>query len=417
MSRKEHIRDRMKHVRRFFRRGDVRLGDMVGENSISDFLHLTNPSELKWASERVRRARIEEEHEPGERSRSIQFFAGRQNGVSVSVEFENEYEHGVLEREMKVKLRGGAAGEAYSVVVDGNQLGTITTNQQGMGVLRLSTAPDRGEQVWTWAEARAVTLNSTLRIGDNVFSSTIGHETAFRDLSRSASIAPVESEIEMRAAGGLRGWAEWEVEPEHGGVERKFTVKVRNADPGDSLAVSVDGVKVGAVLVDGRGRGRLELTNRPDDSGESPLPDHFPGVSQGTRVQIGDDLSGMFGASAGSNSGEPSEIELKAPLMMNGSRGFGRASFEQEVEHGQLELKLNVAVRNLKPNQDLLVSLAGESLGVLHTNGRGNGRLELTNMPDHFREMALPENFSGVSAGTSITIGKSVSGVFGFSPS
>lgn len=420
MSKRGEIRKRIDHVRRFFRRrDDVKLGDVVGGDSLSDFLEHAKPGQLKWAANRVRGSKLRSRGSDDNGSSSVHIMAGRQKGISVSVEYENEYEHGTVTRISKFKLRGGDSNESYSVAIGANRLGTITTNSKGVGVLRLSTDASQVANRWTHREARSLRLGSRLRVGGNQFVTRLGSNSAYRDVSKSASSSPAETEIHMRGEGGLRGKAEWEVEPEHGTLEKKFEVKIRNAAAGSSYKIFVDNLDIGTISANGRGRGEVEFSTRPDDD-EVRLPANFPDITAGTKVRIGSVMSGVFGSSSGGSddSGSGDEFELKSKLGgASGGGRFGQAKFEQEMEHGSLELKLRVQVKNADANDSLTVKVDGQAVGVVETNGRGRGRLELTNMPNHRREMALPSSFDGLSVGSQITIGNSISGFFVNSPS
>ena len=94
-----------------------------------------------------------------------------------------------------------------------------------------------------------------------------------------------------RGSGKVRGKAKFEVEREHGGWEVKFEVKVRGSSRGQH-DVLIDGVKVGTVRIDNRGRGELEMSTRPDDD-KGLLPADFPEITVGSTVEV----SGLFTAS------------------------------------------------------------------------------------------------------------------------
>ncbi len=87
-------------------------------------------------------------------------------------------------------------------------------------------------------------------------------------------------------AGDGEGEAEYRLLPD--GCER-FRCRVDDAPADRTLDVIVDGVVVGQIRTDSRGRGEIEL-----DSEDGTWPVGFPQVDVGDSVQVGGALSGML---------------------------------------------------------------------------------------------------------------------------
>lgn len=88
------------------------------------------------------------------------------------------------------------------------------------------------------------------------------------------------------------GTAEIEYEKERG--ETEFEVEVRAFAPNGSFAVTIGGVMVGQIRTDSRGRGKLEY--EIGDDHDRPFPADFPMIEAGVTIQIGTQLSGVFGS-------------------------------------------------------------------------------------------------------------------------
>lgn len=88
------------------------------------------------------------------------------------------------------------------------------------------------------------------------------------------------------------GTAEIEFEKERG--ETEFEVEVRGFAPNGSFPVTIGGVMVGQIRTDSRGRGKLEY--EIGDDHYRPFPTDFPVIEAGVTVQIGTQLSGVFGS-------------------------------------------------------------------------------------------------------------------------
>ena len=67
----------------------------------------------------------------------------------------------------------------------------------------------------------------------------------------------LEFDSSLTGAGPETGKADFSVEDEHGGTEVSLEIEVRNATPGSVHEVTVDGINVGVLQVNARGRGKL----------------------------------------------------------------------------------------------------------------------------------------------------------------
>lgn len=88
------------------------------------------------------------------------------------------------------------------------------------------------------------------------------------------------------------GTAEIEFEKERG--ETEFEVEARGFAPIASFPVTIGGVLVGQIHTDSRGRGKLEY--EIGDDHYRPFPTDFPVIETGVTIQIGTQLSGVFGS-------------------------------------------------------------------------------------------------------------------------
>ncbi|TWU44590.1 hypothetical protein Poly51_60210 [Rubripirellula tenax] len=88
------------------------------------------------------------------------------------------------------------------------------------------------------------------------------------------------------------GTAEIEFEKERG--ETEFEVEVRGFAPNASFPVMIGGVLVGQIRTDSRGRGKLEY--QIGDDHYRPFPAEFPVIEAGVTIQVGTQLSGVFGS-------------------------------------------------------------------------------------------------------------------------
>lgn len=80
-------------------------------------------------------------------------------------------------------------------------------------------------------------------------------------------------------------------------LEQRFSVEVEDATPGDQLAVVVNGIMFGTIVVNDLGTAELQFRTETfiDDPGDgTPIPTDFPRLAAGDTITVGPNLSGVF---------------------------------------------------------------------------------------------------------------------------
>ncbi len=116
--------------------------------------------------------------------------------------------------------------------------------------------------------------------------------------------------IALVGSGTEAGAASFESIPAQGGAAalREFKVEIWNAAPGTVLAIQVGGVHVGTITPNARGFGRLAFET---DDNSKPFPSNWPGISEGTVVQVGTILS-VFSP----EQGQPQILRTRIRMML-----------------------------------------------------------------------------------------------------
>lgn len=81
-------------------------------------------------------------------------------------------------------------------------------------------------------------------------------------------------------------------------IEQRFDIEVEDANPGDTLAVFVDGNMYGMMIVNDLGVAELQFRTAEfiDDPGDgTPIPTEFPRINPGASISVGD-MNGTFQA-------------------------------------------------------------------------------------------------------------------------
>lgn len=110
-------------------------------------------------------------------------------------------------------------------------------------------------------------------------------------------VDPIRVEARMSAGNDqAQAKARYRDRARRNSLEQRFDVEVEDFDPGTELVVTVNGMTVGTIFVNGLGVGELQLRTAafiddPDDG--DPIDTDFPRLQAGDTVSVGP-LKGAF---------------------------------------------------------------------------------------------------------------------------
>ena len=238
--------------------------------------------------------------------RELQVHLQGDGPTSGRLEFEVEREHGRIKYELTLRVRDGIPG-LHFVTIDGMQLGQLMVDDNGFARMELSTDPGGGEMPFAGGVIPRVQMDSVVTVGD-FFVAQVGDGFPSTD----GSVPTTQTRLTLTGNTALIGFLEYEVEPEDGGLKTELKVDVRNATPGSSLDFYVDGIDVGDLNIDDRGRGKIRFSTHPD-SGELAFPAGFPQIQLGTTVSVSQLISASFTAHAQHAARRGSGIRSRIP--------------------------------------------------------------------------------------------------------
>jgi hypothetical protein len=171
--------------------------------------------------------------------------------------------------DFELQIEGAAANTTLDVSIDGNSVGSISTDANGNGQLELSNV------------TFTVMNQSTITVGDpnnGGLTGTFG----------SSSTASTELSVQLTSStSNAHGEAEFS------SGDQMLKVEIEGAAPNTTYDVSIDGNKVGTITTDSEGEGEVQLST----AGVT--------VQQGSTLTIGDLnnplLSGPFSSNSGQN--------------------------------------------------------------------------------------------------------------------
>ena len=227
------------------------------------------------------------------------------------------------------------------------------------------------------------------------------------------------TEVRLRAdlAGALlngvapRGQVEFREDA--GRRELRIDVQNVNLPGGTALAVLVDNVRVGTIILDGSASGRLELRS---DRGQA-VPQLNPrsrvvvATLDGATVVAGSFSNLPVGTAPAPVSGEVRIIARLGGAALNGLAPRGRAELRERPAEGRRKLKVEVEKVNLPPGTRLNVFLDGSKIGEIVLNSLLEAELEL----DTNNGQAVPAVNNGSTVALTTQAGATVvSGVINF---
>jgi len=218
------------------------------------------------------------------------------NGTRGEAEYEVKREHGQVKRAFEVELEGAAPGSVHDVLVDGVVVDQITVASSGRAFLKFANFSDDVGAVPFPDNFPGVTAGSVVSIGDQASGilSVADYEETHPPDGQTAGSVEMEANAYLHGDSFAYGEAGYEIETEHGVTRQEFKVEVEQAQPG-VYEVQVDGVAVGEISVDGRGKGRLKLATHPEGD-ELPIPADFPDIGTGSVISISNGLTGTMTA-------------------------------------------------------------------------------------------------------------------------
>lgn len=210
------------------------------------------------------------------------------NGEVLESEYEAEQEDGnVTVRRFDLHLRNLAPSQQFVLQINGQTIGTVTTNALGSANVQYSDRSRPGYSPFP-AGFPVITDGSQIAVGTVLSGSYSGTPVTQVPITDGGD----HLHLSLFGTGAMQGQAVYEAVSGVGGVvRRQFKVEVWNGTPGASVPVTVGGQQVGTILVNSKGYGKLAFE---DGSVEKPFPANWPGASVDTIVTVGNTLTGAF---------------------------------------------------------------------------------------------------------------------------
>ncbi|MEZ6123570.1 MAG: hypothetical protein R3C49_10380 [Planctomycetaceae bacterium] len=202
-------------------------------------------------------------------------------GTVGAARYTSEVEHGQTIRRLAVQVYGLTAGQSLAVSADGLSLGSMSVDSRGYGRLVLSDLPNVGQSAFPDGFS-GILSGSQITIGTEYTGTLTNGDPATGGDDGSSDGSHLR--LDLVSNGSIAGRVTFE--GSSGGVH-EFSVEVWNGVSGDRLSVVVAGVTVGEVVVNPRGFGRLKF-----ETGVAAFPVNWPGISDGTEISVGTELSG-----------------------------------------------------------------------------------------------------------------------------
>lgn len=322
------------------------------------------------------------------------------------VEYEVERERLEVHQHFQVQIEHQAPDTTFGVMVDGVAVGEIHTDSLGQGVLLLSNdASTVGASPFP-ADFPDVVPGSVVAIA-GVGDSTLSIEVVGAPTPTTPSHL-VHAHAFLFGDGAGVGEAEYEVEVEDNGLKQSLQIQVEHAVPG-AYTISVADIAIGTLQVGTLGSGRVRFSSQPGP-GELPLPANMPDITDGTTVTVANGAGGGLAGSFGVGIPLPTDpLPLLVAPLTGPTTARGAAELSSDLEHGMVDVELEIEVEDGVPNSTHDVTIGGFAVGSLTLDSRGRGKLKLSagDLP-----FASPLPLHELLDGLEVVVGAILSGRF-----
>lgn len=231
-----------------------------------------------------------------------------------------------------IRVIGGSANATYEVTVGTTDLGSLTTDANGNGRLILRSTSSSSSSPTAASSSKTVgTLPADFTLAAGATIALASTDTTVDPLNGTFATSSGDIGLGGGLGGCHGGEHDGDHEGDHGNVTRLvaqltdtsstatgkavFTtiahadgttdqilrVRVKGADAGASLDVSIDGTSVGSIMKDDSGNGQLILSTNPHGSSVGQLPSGLNVTSTST-ITVGPAISGTFSSTGGASS-------------------------------------------------------------------------------------------------------------------
>lgn len=155
----------------------------------------------------------------------------------------------------------------------------------------------------------------------------------------------------------------------NGAVRDRLTVKISRAKPLRSYGVWVNGVRVGSIMTNAAGKGRLKLKN-----------DAAPDLGRMAHIRVSSKVSGVL---MDQDFGPVQRYRVKAKLRGDGNNGLsGNARYRERFKNGSLRRDFSVELEDGPANTTYEVRVNNKVVAMITTNAAGFADLNLRT-PQH----------------------------------
>ena len=190
------------------------------------------------------------------------------------------------ETELEIRLDNAPTSTSFPVHLNDIALGQIFTDNRGRGTLVLSQGNDNRQHMPLPQGLTSLSPDMELIIGDLVHGK-LSQVAKVESSPPSVSNQTMELIAKFVVVAGAVRSIVYEQEIENGVSKRKLVAILEKGTPNTSFDVSVEGIVVGKIMTDSKGKGSLRLSSIPKDSSETLFPNSFPSIGESTAVAIG----------------------------------------------------------------------------------------------------------------------------------
>jgi hypothetical protein len=340
-----------------------------------------------------------------------------QAGARGEVEFQLEQEDFGQRVEFQLQAERLPRNTTFAVTLDGTVVASIMSDSSGIARLKLRTDPSGADELPVPPDFPPLGVNSLITVGDVLTGHFVHSGAEATDTDHGSEI---NLSADLHGDTLARGEVEFESETEEGNQQREFKLEVKNFPSDSTQDVTIDGVVVARLAVDGQGRAKLKFATDPQASDEAEFPAEFPVLTAGSIVSVGGLANGYLHSTGGDDGGHTdgdtvgeestNNLMLLLEAVLRGATlTHGHAQFRVTEEDGQVERELEIEIEDAPPGSSHLVVIDGQPIDEVTVDDAGRGGLRFSSQAGG-ADLPFPGDFPQIVVDMVIAVGSLVEG-------
>jgi hypothetical protein len=305
-------------------------------------------------------------------------------------------ENSLADQKIQVKIEKAARNAIFTIVVDGNILDTITTNNGGTFEAIYEQNP-KGSHRLLPASFTPVTNLDIIEFRDSSGQAVV--RGSFKNTGPGPGTGVGCNRDKFESDGLLittgtdpdaKGTFEIDIDRQSGTIQtQEFRIKVENLAPNTTYKIFANNTDIATFTTNGDGRAEIRFSSQPKGT-ELLIPPSFSPLTNITLIQIRD-AAGTTTLLSGDPAAVLTTVKFESDVVLTGTSidadARGTAEIDVRREAGALVQELIVKGTNLAPSSVFKIFAGGVEVATITTSSSGSFDITLRTQPSSGQQM------------------------------